>query len=93
MIAHLGHGRGDSHQVLSAATADLMPTVQPKIYPALPGLTLGFYEQSRKGRQVLAHNGGTQFFLSDMHLFMAEGVGLFVSLNSPGKGGSGARHT
>jgi CubicO group peptidase (beta-lactamase class C family) len=92
MIAHLQRGRIDDRQILLPRTADRMHTIQPKIYPALRGMALGFYEHSRNGHRVLAHNGGTQFFLSDMHLFLDDGVGLFVSLNSPGKDGMGARN-
>lgn len=92
MIAHLQRGRIDDRQILSPRTADRMHAIQPKIYPALRGMALGFYEHSRNGHRVLAHNGGTQFFLSDMHLFLDDGVGLFVSLNSPGKDGMGARN-
>lgn len=92
MIAHLQRGRIGDRQILSPATAEQMHAIQPKIYPALRGMALGFYEHSRNGHRVLAHNGGTQFFLSDMHLFLDDGVGLFVSLNSPGKDGMGARN-
>lgn len=92
MIAHLQRGRIGDRWIMSMRTAERMHAIQPKIYPALRGMALGFYEHSRNGHRVLAHNGGTQFFLSDMHLFLDDGVGLFVSLNSPGKDGMGARN-
>jgi CubicO group peptidase (beta-lactamase class C family) len=85
MIAHLQQGRFGTGRILAPATAAQMHSIQPRIFPALHGMALGFYEHSRNGRFILAHNGGTQYFHSDMHLFMNEGVGIFISLNSPGE--------
>lgn len=85
MIAHLGGGSIGSAQVLSAAATLRMHATQPQVYPALNGMALGFYETSRNGHRVIAHNGGTQFFHSDLHLFVDDGVGLFISLNSAGR--------
>jgi CubicO group peptidase (beta-lactamase class C family) len=84
MIAHLHNGRYADARILKEDTATLMHAVQPKIYPALNGMALGFYEASRNGHRVLAHNGGTQFFHSDLHLFIADDVGIFICLNSAG---------
>jgi hypothetical protein len=88
MIAHLQNGEYGTARILSRETAIQMHTIQPKVYPALHGMALGFYEHSRNGHRVLAHNGGTQFFHSDMHLFLDDGVGVFISLNSPGIDGA-----
>jgi len=85
MIAHLQNGRFGAGQILSPSTAEQMHAIQPRIYPALHGMALGFYEHSRNGHRVIAHDGGTQFFWSDMHLFLDDGVGVFISLNAPGK--------
>ena len=49
---------------------------------------LGFFETNVNGRQVNAHLGDTQGFHTSLHLFMNEGVGLFVSFNSGGKAGA-----
>jgi len=93
MIAHLQQGRSGEAQILSPATAAQMHAIQPRIFPALNGMALGFYEHSRNGHRILAHNGGTQFFHSDMHLFLDDGVGIFISLNSPGvEGGASGIH-
>ncbi len=93
MIAHLQQGRLGAVQILAPATAAQMHAIQPRIFPALNGMALGFYEHSRNGHRVLAHNGGTQFFHSDMHLFLDDGVGIFISLNSPGvEGGASGIH-
>ncbi len=47
-------------------------------------MAFGFYETSRNGHRSIAHNGGTQFFHSDLHLLVDDGVGIFISLNSSG---------
>jgi CubicO group peptidase (beta-lactamase class C family) len=88
MIAHLQNGEYGNARILSRETAIQMHAIQPKVYPALHGMALGFYEHSRSGHRVIAHNGGTQFFHSDMHLFLDDGVGVFISLNSPGIDGA-----
>ena len=88
MIAQLQNGAYGNTRILKAETAVEMHTSQPKFYPALNGQALGFYENSRNGHRIIAHDGGTQFFLSDLHLFLDDGVGIFISLNSDGKPGS-----
>lgn len=88
MIAHLQNGEYRGARILSTETALQMHAIQPKVYPALHGMALGFYEHSRNGHRVVAHNGGTQFFHSDLHLFLDDGVGIFISLNSPGIDGA-----
>jgi CubicO group peptidase (beta-lactamase class C family) len=84
MIAHLHDGQYGDARILRQDTARLMHAPQPKIYPALNGMALGFYETSRNGHRVIAHNGGTQFFHSDLHLFINDDVGIFICLNSAG---------
>lgn len=88
MIAHLQNGTYNGAQILKPETAIAMHAAQPKIYPALNAMALNFYEQSRNGHRVIAHNGGTQYFHSDLHLFIDDGVGIFISLNSPGRDGA-----
>jgi CubicO group peptidase (beta-lactamase class C family) len=93
MIAHLQNGTYNGAQILKPETAIEMHAVQPKIYPALNGMALNFYEHSRNGHRVIAHNGGTQYFHSDLHLFIDDGVGVYISLNCPGsEGAAGALH-
>jgi CubicO group peptidase (beta-lactamase class C family) len=86
MLAHLQNGGYGERRILSEETAVRMHAAQPKIYPALNAMALGFYEASRNGHRIIAHNGGTQFFHSDLHLFIDDGVGIFISLNSVGAG-------
>jgi hypothetical protein len=93
MIGQLQNGTYNGQTILQPSTAIQFHAIQKKVYPALNGVTLGFYETSRNGHRVIAHNGGTQWFHSDMHLFLDDGVGIFISLNSAGKeGAAGGLH-
>jgi CubicO group peptidase (beta-lactamase class C family) len=91
MVAHLQNGRFGATRILSESAAITMHMSQPRIYPALNGMALGFYETSRNGHRVIAHNGGTQYFHSDLHLFINDGAGIFISLNSAGDDGAVGR--
>src|SRR6202000_673649 len=76
MIAHLQNGTYNGAQILKPETAIALQAAQPKIYPALNAMGLNFYEHNRNGHRVIAHNGGTQYFHSDLHLFIDDGVGI-----------------
>lgn len=86
MIAHLDQGVFNGHRIFSAETARAMHAPQTKIFPSLNTMAVGFYETTRNGHRSIAHNGGTQFFHSDLHLLVDDDVGLFISLNSAGDG-------
>jgi len=88
MIAHLEHGRYGSAQILSPETEAKMQAPQPKIIPALNGMALGFYHEDTNGHAVIGHAGDTEQFHSDLHLLINDDVGLFISMNSPGKEGA-----
>jgi CubicO group peptidase (beta-lactamase class C family) len=87
MIAHLQDGAFGSNRILRADTAKQMHGTALTILPPLHRMLLGFYEEDVNGRRVIAHAGDTQWFHSDLDLFIDDGVGLFVSFNSPGKEG------
>jgi CubicO group peptidase (beta-lactamase class C family) len=87
MIAHLADGGA----ILKPETAKQMHDFSLRAYPDLNGNALGFYEQSINGRRVIAHGGDTVYFHSELVLFTAEKVGLFMSVNGGGRGGMGAR--
>ena len=87
MIAHLQDGRFNGSAILHPETARLMHSRQSGPSPALNGMCLGFYEQSRNGHRVISHGGDTVYFHSDLYLILDADVGLFISLNSAGKGG------
>ena len=63
-----------------------MPSALPPT--AVVCMLLGFYEQNRNGHRSIGHGGDTQWFHSDMHLFIDDGIGLFISMNSVGKDGA-----
>jgi CubicO group peptidase (beta-lactamase class C family) len=84
MIAHLDNGRG----LLQPRTAQLMHSRANLPIPGLNGMALGFYQHDINGRRVIAHGGDTNAFHSDLHLFLDEGTGLYLSFNSAGKEGA-----
>ena len=84
MIAHLQGGEG----LMSPETARTMHDFELQLLPPLDGMALGFYRDDVNGRRVIAHGGDTVYMHSNLSLFIDDGVGLFVSMNSDGKGGS-----
>ena len=86
MIAHLQNGKFEDKQVLRPETVNQMHSRQFGLSPALNGMCLGFYEETRNGHRIIGHGGDTVYFHSDMHLMVDDGVGFFVSYNSAGKG-------
>lgn len=58
------------------------------IVPPLHSMLLGFMEADLNGHRVAAHGGDTQYFHSDLNLFIDDGVGFYVSMNSTGKDGA-----
>ena len=94
MIAHLQDGELDGQRILQPATAAMMHNsplnkVNPySLTPPLSRMELGFFETNINGREVIGHLGDTSAFHSSLHLFMSDGVGFYVSFNSPGKGGA-----
>lgn len=84
MIAHLQNGAG----ILQPKTAQLMHSTANVPIPGLNGMSLGFYQHNVNGHRVIAHGGDTNAFHSDLHLFIDDGTGLYVSFNSRGKEGT-----
>ena len=84
MIAHLEDGQG----LMRPETARMMHDFVLHSLPPLDGMALGFYRDDVNGRRVIAHGGDTVYMHTNLALFIDDGVGLFVSVNSDGKGGS-----
>lgn len=84
MIAYLGGGA----PLLSPAAARLIVAPANTPVPGLPAMALGFYHEDRNGRRIVGHGGDTNYFHSDLHLYLDDGVGVFVSMNSGGKEGA-----
>ena len=93
MIAHLQDGEFQGQRILGADTAERMHSLQFQPVPPLPGMALGFYQEPGNGHRVIGHAGDTRLFHSDLHLFLDDHVGLYISLNSAGTGGAGALGT
>jgi len=91
MIAHLQNGRYENAHILQQPTAEMMHARQFSMDPAVNGMALGFYEESRNGLRIIGHGGDLSYFHSDMHLVLDKGLGFFVSYNSSGKGDLDAR--
>ena len=88
MIAHLQNGAYGGNRILQAETAQQMHTTALTMIPPLDRMVLGFEESNYNGHHIIAHGGDTQWFHTDLHLFIDDGVGLFMSVNSVGKEGA-----
>jgi CubicO group peptidase (beta-lactamase class C family) len=84
MIAHLNAERGTGGKLFKPDTAELMYRTVVKNFPRLNGMALGFYEMNTNGRRVLVHGGDLNWFHSDLSLFIDDGVGIYISMNSAG---------
>jgi CubicO group peptidase (beta-lactamase class C family) len=84
MIAHLQNGRYGDATILRPETAKLMHGTALTILPGVNRMVLGFYESNRNGRRAIAHAGDTFWFHSDLHLFLDDAVGIFISMNGTG---------
>ena len=89
MRAQLNNGRLGSAQILQPATAELMHRQSFQAIPPLPGFALGFYHDDRNGHDIIAHEGDTNVFHSNLELILDQHVGVFISVNSLGKDAAG----
>jgi CubicO group peptidase (beta-lactamase class C family) len=86
MIAHLQKGAYADQRILQESTAETMHSTALTLLPRVHRMLLGFYEQNYNGRRAIGHGGDTMWFHSDLHLFIDDGVGMFISMNSSGVG-------
>jgi CubicO group peptidase (beta-lactamase class C family) len=89
MIAHLAAEHGPNVLLPPDVAREMHRTAAPGIGP-LNRMALGFYQSNMNGHAIISHGGDTQWFHSDLNLFIDDGVGLFINVNSPG--GEGAAH-
>jgi CubicO group peptidase (beta-lactamase class C family) len=80
MLAHLNDGGA----LMKPATAAQMHTTILRLIPPLNGMALGFYEQNINGRKALSHAGDSLNFHSQLWIFPAEKVGIYMSMNAAG---------
>jgi hypothetical protein len=88
MIAHLQKGAHGATRILEEATAVQMHGTLDRQIPPLNSMALGFYQTDTNGHRIIAHGGDTQWFHSDLNLFLDDGVGIFLSVNSLGREGA-----
>jgi CubicO group peptidase (beta-lactamase class C family) len=88
MIAHLQDGAYQGQRILQQATAQMMHTAALNNIPPLNSMLLGFYQMNRNGHRIIGHAGDTQWFHSELTLFLDDHVGLFISMNSVGVDGA-----
>ena len=91
LAAYLQGGRLGDAQLLRPGTVTQMFTSVTRAMPDLNGMALGFFQQNINGRRVVAHDGDTLYFHSDLALFVDDHVGLFMSLNANGVDGQATR--
>jgi hypothetical protein len=58
------------------------------LLPPLNRMQLGFFDTNANGRKVIGHLGDLEGFHTALHLFMNEGVGLYISMNGSGREGA-----
>ena len=87
MIAHLTAERGPNVLLPPDVAREMHRTLAPGIGP-LNRMALGFYQSSLNGHTIIAHGGDTEIFHSDLNLYIDDGVGIYVSLNSLGRDGA-----
>jgi hypothetical protein len=88
MLAHLNNGALNGKQILRPETAQLMHAQAVATIPSLNGMALGFYESTLNGHRIISHGGDSSVFHSDLHLFVDDSVGFYISLNSTGDNGA-----
>jgi hypothetical protein len=59
--------------------------------PRMPAMCISFFDEKQNGHTIVGHGGDTLYFHSHLHLILDANVGLFVSVNSAGRGEFGLR--
>ena len=86
MIAHLQDGRFGGQSILRPETARMMYSASIPHANGADVMAHGFFRGYRNGHLILEHGGDTILFHSNLQILPDDGVGLFVSFNSRGKG-------
>ena len=88
MIAHLSAEKTPGVLLPPAVAREMHRTEAPG-FDRLNKMALGFYQSNMNGHAIISHGGDTEVFHSDLNLFIDDGVGIYVSLNSIGQQGAG----
>lgn len=78
----------DGGPLLKPDTTKQMLTAQNFSVKGANQMALGFYEDWINGRRAVGHGGDTVYFHTDLKIFPAEKVGIYISVNSQGAGGA-----
>jgi CubicO group peptidase (beta-lactamase class C family) len=84
MIAQLADEKGAGLLLAPDVAHTMHHTFTTSIGP-LNRMALGFYESNLNGHEIISHGGDTNWFHSDLNLFLDDGVGIFINMNSPGR--------
>lgn len=87
MIAQLDQGRFRGAEILKPYTAQAMQRVAVRPIAGLDAMTLGFFRRDKHGLTALGHGGATEAFQSSLVLLPDKRLGVFVSVDGPGKAG------
>ena len=87
MIAQLADEHGANRLMPANIANEMHRTAGPGLGP-LNRIALGFYQANMNGHAIVAHGGDTEVFHSDLNLFIDDGVGLYISMNSAGQAGA-----
>jgi CubicO group peptidase (beta-lactamase class C family) len=82
---------GDGPRLLEADTREQMfsPAIGEETLGTLaagPRMALGYFDESRNGTRIVGHGGDTDVFHSHLQLYPDDSTGIFLSLNSSGRG-------
>ncbi len=91
MVAHLQNGAFGDARILSEETAKKMHGTPLTIVPNVNRMVLGFYETDTNGHRIISHGGDTQYFHSDLHLFLDDGRRLLHFVQQLRQGRRGGR--
>ncbi|MCY1074870.1 serine hydrolase domain-containing protein [Archangium lansingense] len=85
MLAHLQGGQHEGHRILREETVRQMHRQHFTHDSRLSGWAHGFMEFHLQGQRLIGHLGDAYLFHSLLVLIPEQGMGLFVSYNSPGE--------
>lgn len=81
MLAALQGGSYGGKSILTPASMQRMQSPAFTLDPRIPALGLGYYGQNVGGERAWAHGGSDPLFNTEMYLFPARQLGIFISFS------------
>lgn len=81
MIAALQGGQYEGKSILTPTSMQRMQSPSFTLDPRLPPIGLGYYGQNIGGERAWAHGGSDPLFNTEMYLFPARQLGVFISFS------------